>query len=102
MNQSATPEALSSTQRVLRIVWPAFLAAGVLEMLVFAFVDPADLHWGTRLLDASPSGVYTLAFFAFWAVTGLSSWLTVALCVPSAALNASALTAADLQQSRKL
>ena len=31
--------------RALQILWPAFLMAGVLEMLVFAVVDPAELHW---------------------------------------------------------
>ena len=28
------------TQRLMWIAWPAFLMAGVLEMLVFAMVDP--------------------------------------------------------------
>ncbi len=26
-------------------LWPAFLVAGVIEMLVFAMVDPKHLHW---------------------------------------------------------
>ena len=30
------------TQRLMWIAWPAFLMAGVLEVLVFAFVDPQD------------------------------------------------------------
>ena len=30
--------------RLLQILWPAFLIAGVLEMLVFAVVDPEDLR----------------------------------------------------------
>ena len=32
------------TQRWMWIAWPAFLVAAVLEMVVFAFVDPAELH----------------------------------------------------------
>ena len=32
-------------RRTLRILWPAFLVAGVLEMMVFAVVDPADMRW---------------------------------------------------------
>ena len=31
--------------RALCILWPAFVMAGVLEMLVFALVDPAGLRW---------------------------------------------------------
>ena len=32
-------------QRWMWIAWPAFLVAAVLEMLVFALVDPSELHW---------------------------------------------------------
>ena len=33
------------TRRWMWIAWPAFLVAAVLEMVVFAVVDPSDLHW---------------------------------------------------------
>ncbi|WP_137916830.1 hypothetical protein [Hydrogenophaga sp. 2FB] len=60
------------------IAWPAFLLAAVLEMLVFAMVDPSDLHWrGGRPVEASRQAVYTMAFFVFWAVTAASSALTL-------------------------
>lgn len=55
-------------QRWMWIAWPAFLAAAVMEMLVFAFVDPLELHW-LGDLGWSRQGIYTLAFFAFWGVT---------------------------------
>lgn len=51
------------TQRLMWIAWPAFLMAGVLEMLVFALVDPHDLHWFGQPVPLSREGVYTLAFF---------------------------------------
>ncbi|WP_370655051.1 hypothetical protein [Hydrogenophaga sp.] len=62
------------------IAWPAFLLAALLEMLVFAMVDPSDLHGlsGQRI-DAPRQAVYTVAFFVFWAVTAASSALTVVL-----------------------
>lgn len=66
-------------QRLMWIVWPAFLVAGVLEILVFAFVDPQEMHWLGRPLSWSPQTVYTLAFFVFWAVTAASSALTTLL-----------------------
>jgi len=63
--------------RAMAILWPAFLMAGVMEMLVFALVDPASLHWfGGTPVELSPSGVYTLAFFVFWAVISTSAALT--------------------------
>lgn len=66
-------------QRWMWIAWPAFLVAGLLEVLVFAFVDPQDLHWFGHGLDLSRQAVYTLAFFAFWGLTMLASGLTTLL-----------------------
>jgi hypothetical protein len=66
-------------QRLMWIVWPAFLMAGVLEVLVFAFVDPQDMHWMGQPIELSRQGVYTVSFFVFWVLTGASSALTVLL-----------------------
>jgi hypothetical protein len=66
-------------QRLMWIAWPAFLLAGVIEMLVFALVDPQDLQWFGHPLALSREGVYTLAFFAFWLLTMASSALTTLL-----------------------
>ena len=63
--------------RVMAILWPAFLMAGVLEMLVFALVDPGNLHWfGGEQVVLSASAVYTLAFFVFWGVIATAGALT--------------------------
>lgn len=73
--------AMPRSQQVLGVLWAAFLAAGVLEMVVFALVDPADLHWfGGEPLGLEPRAVYTLAFFVFWAVISLGCALTLLLC----------------------
>lgn len=69
------------TQRWMWIAWPAFLVAGVLEMIVFALVDPSDLHWFGQPLGLSRQAVYTLAFFVFWGVTMASSALTTLLAL---------------------
>ena len=78
-------------QRALRILWPAFLGAGVLEALVFAVVDPHDLHWFGLSLDLPRQAVYTLGFFAFWTITASSSALTILLAMPSGEINETAL-----------
>jgi hypothetical protein len=62
------------------IGWPAFLVAGVLEIAVFAFVDPASLHTlGGEALQWSPTAVYSLAFLAFWVATSVACGLTLLL-----------------------
>ena len=64
----------------LQILWPAFLMAGVLEVLVFALIDPSELHWpGGAPIDASRQAVYTLAFLAFWAVVAAAGAITALL-----------------------
>ena len=61
------------------IIWPAFLTACVLELLVFALVDPQDLHWAGQPLGLSRQGVYSAAFFVFWAVCAGACSLTALL-----------------------
>jgi hypothetical protein len=74
-------------QRLMWIAWPSFLMAGVMEMLVFAMVDPQDLHWFGHALEMSRQGVYTLSFFVFWFIIGLSCALTALLAMPPAEVN---------------
>lgn len=83
------------TQRLMWIAWPAFLMAGVLEMLVFALVDPQDLHWFGQPLALSREGVYTVAFFAFWLVTMASGALTTLLSLSPFELNRCPVPVAD-------
>ena len=55
--------------RIMIVAWPSFLMAGVLEMIVFPFVDPALLTgFGGGALGWPPMAVYTVAFGLFWAV----------------------------------
>jgi membrane protein implicated in regulation of membrane protease activity len=74
-------------QRMMWIAWPAFLVAGVIEMLVFALVDPQSLHWFGQPIALSSEAVYTLAFFAFWLLTMMSSALTTLLAMSPFELN---------------
>ena len=69
------------TQRLMWIAWPAFLMAGVMEMVVFAFVDPEALQWFDQPVNLSREGVYTVAFFLFWLVIMASGVLTTDLVV---------------------
>lgn len=67
--------------RSISVLWSAFLMAAVLEMVVFALVDPESLRWfGGAALDLSPRAVYTLAFFVFWAITAVGAALALLLC----------------------
>lgn len=68
----------------LAIAWPSFLMAALLEILVFALIDPADLAWlGGGPLDLSRQAVYTLGFLLFWLIISLAACLSLLLaCLP--------------------
>jgi uncharacterized membrane protein YedE/YeeE len=94
--ESLAPEYDASTaaplstfaKRLMVVWWPAFLMAGLIEMLVFAFVDPEDLRWlGGAPVDLSRTAVYTVAFFAFWVIVGLAGSITQLLMSETNELN---------------
>lgn len=75
------------SQRFMWIAWPAFLMAGVTEMLVFVFVDPAELRWFGQPLGLTRESVYTMAFFLFWIIIMVSSALTTLLSISPFEIN---------------
>ena len=73
--------------RLMSILWPAFLMAGVMEMLVFSLVDPQDFYWFGQHVELSRQAVYTFSFFVFWLVTSISGALTLLLSLPPYEVN---------------
>lgn len=57
-----------------QILWPAFIIAGILEMLVFAWVDPSTLILAGLPLDEK--GIYSLSFFVFWGFVSIAALLS--------------------------
>jgi hypothetical protein len=74
MNDSTT-----LANRLLWVLWPAFLVAAVAEIAVFSMVDPEDLHAFGRPVELGRQTVYAIGFFLFWALAAASSALTVFL-----------------------
>lgn len=83
------------SQRMMWIIWPAFLVACVLEALVFAMVDPQDMRWLGQPMEFSRQGVYTVAFFVFWIVAMISSGLTALLSMSPFEVNRCPLPATE-------
>ena len=83
------PQAASVNARALQVLWPAFLLAGVLELLVFALVDPVDLRWpGGASIELPRQAIYSAAFFVFWAVIALACTITAQLTRSASEVNA--------------
>lgn len=74
-------------RRLAWILWPSFLLACGVEMLVFALVDPNDVHWRGEPLPLSRQGLYTASFFVFWVLGMGSSGLTALLAMSRREVN---------------
>lgn len=69
------------------ILWPSFAAAAIGEIFFFAFIDPKQLFLLGEPIDWSPIAVYSVGFFMFWGVTGLTTALTGFFRRPAAEIN---------------
>lgn len=67
---------------VMGLAWPAFIAACLLELVVFAMVDPHDVQWSGQPLTLTRMGVYSASFFVFWALSAVGCALTLLLAPP--------------------
>ena len=76
-----------AVKRWVLITWPAFFAACLLEALVFAVIDPSEVHWSAQTVQPSRQAVYTAAFFSFWAITMACSSLVIWLGKPPRDVN---------------
>jgi len=54
------------------VLWPAFLAACLLEIAVFALFDPHDLRTSGGA-EPGIQSIYSVAFFGFWMIASLAS-----------------------------
>ena len=86
-------------ERLMWIAWPAFLVAAVLEMMVFAVLDPETLSLFGEQVGWSRYAIYTVTFFIFWGMTMLSSALTTLLAMSPFELNRRQLASEEEQPS---
>ena len=65
-----------NSRKLIWILWPSFIVAGVVEAVFFTLVDPGELVLFGNPVELGKTAVYSLGFFAFWAATAGSSALT--------------------------
>ena len=68
-----------SWRTAMLVVWPAFLMAGVAELVFFSIFDPFELHFFGQPLELSREAIYAMGFFGFWGLGISSSALTLFL-----------------------
>ena len=63
-------------QKVIAVLWPSFLTAGVATILFFTAFDPGLIVAISGYGEISRLGGYTVGFFLFWLLTSSSCALT--------------------------
>jgi hypothetical protein len=74
---------MNAQRQVMAVLWPSFLVACGMEVLVFAMVDPLSVYCGADVLHMSRQGIYTASFFVFWLMAAASSACTALLAPPT-------------------
>lgn len=74
-------------QKMLSILWPSFLVAGMAEGLFFTLIDPQELYLLGEPVHFSRMAVYSVGFFCFWAIGAVSSLATWYLLRSAADIN---------------
>ncbi|MCU0804343.1 MAG: hypothetical protein MUF79_04535 [Burkholderiales bacterium] len=66
-----------TAQRMIWILWPSFVVAGIAEAVFFTLFDPSELTlFGQPLDGASRLAIYSVGFFVFWLFAAGSSAFT--------------------------
>lgn len=73
--------------RILWVLWPSFVIAGIAEGIFFTVVDPQELYLFGQPVQFSKIATYSIGFFGFWLVCAASSLLTCFLQVSAAKVN---------------
>ena len=63
-------------KRLIWVLWPSFIVAGVAETVFFTLINPQELYLLGQPVDWSATTVYSVGFFLFWVVTAASSAFT--------------------------
>jgi len=80
------------TQRVVAILWPSFITAGIATVLFTTAFDPAVIFID---YDISRIGLYTICFFLFWLFGAITATATCYFLKPCEAINKAKMAAAN-------
>lgn len=83
------------TQRLIAILWPSFLVAGLAEVVFASLVDPLEILYRGEALIEHRIAAYIVGFFVFWILGIATSALTCYFQRGAAEINRCPLEAAQ-------
>ncbi len=63
-------------KRLIPILWPSFLVAGVADIIFTTLFDPLEILYQGEPLIGNRIAAYTIGFFVFWLLGMASSFMT--------------------------
>lgn len=63
--------------KLIQVLWPSFLVAGVVEIIFFTVINPRELYLLGDPVYLDPLATYSIGFFAFWLICAASSLTTL-------------------------
>lgn len=88
---------------IIWVLWPAFTAAGIAEVVFFTLIDPQQLYLFGQPVEVSPVATYSIGFLFFWLICAgacLMTWFMLPAEVKSI-LHRHATEHADLTQRNR-
>ena len=77
-------EKIPLIQRIVGILWPSFITAGIATVLFTTAFDPAVIFMD---YDMSRLGIYTICFFLFWLLGAITAAATCYFLKPCETIN---------------
>ena len=63
-------------KHIIWILWPAFIAAGIAEVVFFTVIDPQQLYLLGQPMGLPAMATYSFGFLMFWLICAGSSLMT--------------------------
>lgn len=71
-----TKKEVPTIQKIIAVMWPSFLTAGIATILFFTAFDPDVILPASGYHGISRTAGYSIGFFCFWILTSSSCALT--------------------------
>ena len=90
-------------KHIIWILWPAFIAAGIAEVVFFTVIDPKQLFLLGQPIELAALTTYSVGFFLFWVLCIGSSLMTYFMLPQSIkkALESTATDRLDLSRQQR-
>ncbi len=63
-------------KHIIWVLWPAFIAAGIAEVVFFTVIDPKQLYLFGQSVELAATATYSIGFLMFWLICAGSSLMT--------------------------